>query len=156
MGQNLTSKILDSVILNGVSVVTSIYKDKKAGLTASWFAQISFSPVLLMISIAPQRHTYSIIKQSNIFNVNVLSNNQIDIARHFGLTSGHTIDKFEKIMYSNGKNGAPVLPDTKAQFECNLLNTYVAGDHNILIGEVTNFIEDKSKTPLLFKGTDYW
>ena len=156
MCQILKGQILDSAILNGVSVVTSVYNRKKGGLTASWFAQVSFSPVLIMVSVAPQRHSYSIIKESNIFNVNVLSREQLDIARHFGLTSGHTIDKFKKITYTEGQNGAPILPDLKALLECNLINSVTAGDHLLLIGEVTYFSEDNAKIPLQFKGTDYW
>ena len=156
MSPILKGKILDSAILNGVSVVTSSNQGNKGGLTASWFAQVSFSPVLIMVSVAPQRHTYSIIKESNIFNVNVLSTKQLDVGRHFGLTSGHTIDKFEKITHTDGKNGAPILPELKALFECNLINSFTAGDHLLLIGEVTYFTEDNTKIPLQFKGADYW
>ena len=156
MSPILKEKILDQSILNGVSVVTSIYKNKKGGLTASWFTQVSFSPVLIMVAIAPQRHTYSIIKESNIFNVNILSSKQLDIGRHFGLTSGRSIDKFEKITYTEGHNGAPILSDTKALFECNVIDTFTAGDHILLIGEVTYFTEDDAKIPLQFNGADYW
>ena len=156
MGSILKGKILDTAIMNGVSVVTSSSQNKRAGCTVSWFAQVSFSPVLIMISLSSARHTYSLITKSNIFNVNVLSDTQLDIARHFGLISGRTTDKFEKITCILGKNNAPVLPEVKALFECRVVHTYQAGDHDLFIGEVTSFTEDAAKKPLLFRGADYW
>jgi flavin reductase (DIM6/NTAB) family NADH-FMN oxidoreductase RutF len=152
----LTNKILDACILNGVAVVTTVAENEKDAFTASWFSQVSLNPVLLMVSIAKVRHSNSLIKKSRMFNINVLSEQQLHFARHFGLISGKVIDKFDSIMHINGKNGAPVLQETKAIAECDLVSVYPAGDHELFIGKVTFFTEDKGRKPLLFKGIDYW
>ncbi|MBU1863444.1 MAG: flavin reductase family protein [Candidatus Omnitrophica bacterium] len=156
MSSILTGKILDSAIVNGVSVVTSLFGDKKGGCAASWFAQVSFAPVLIMVSLTEQRYTYSLIKKSSLFNINILADNQLDLGQHFGLKSGHSLDKFKDITHSPGKNTAPIIPHCKAYAECRLIDTFKAGDHNLLIGEITHFSEDTTKTALLFKGVDYW
>jgi len=109
-----------------------------------------------MISLAPQRQTCAVIQESGIFNINILSNEQTGLARHFGLISGHTTNKFERCLYTDGKNRAPVLPELKAIAECNLLSTYAVGDHHLLIGEITYFHEDNTRSPLRFSGADYW
>src|SRR5206468_2243047 len=46
-------------------------------------------------------------------------------------------------------SGVPVLENTLVQMACNVVNTYVAGDHTIFLGEVAS-LEVFSGRPLLF------
>ncbi len=141
----------------GVYIITVRTKEKMNGMTASWVSQVSFMPLILMVAIAPERYTHGLIKESGYFAINTLADDQIDLARHFGFTSGRTSNKFEGLSHFNAPNGSPVLEKALAFFECKLADTFDAGDHSLFIG---NVVEAKllkgDKKPLLFYWDDYF
>jgi len=51
-------------------------------------------------------------------------------------------------------SGIPVLEDTLAQLGCNVVASYVSGDHTVFIGEVET-AKIHSGEPLLFFGGQY-
>ncbi len=150
-------KYISTYIPQGVFVVTARMNDKINGMTAAWVSQVSFRPRLLAVAIAPQRYTYEFIKTSGFFCINTLKKDQIDLAKHFGFKSGRSINKFENVEYIYSLNGCPVLKDAIAYFECEVVNECQAGDHIIVIGEVTDYkIFDEDADPLIFKWDDFF
>ncbi len=141
----------------GVYIVTVRTQDKINGMTAAWVSQVSFNPLLLMVSIGPARFTHDLIKESGYFAINSLAEDQKDLAKFFGFKSGKKVDKFSNIPYFNASNGSPILDGALAFFECRLVNTFKAGDHTLFIGEV---IESKllkhDKKALIFNWDDYF
>ncbi len=150
-------KIVTTYIPQGVFIVTS--RDEKTinGMTAAWVSQVSFKPTLISVSIAPQRYTYELIKKSRYFCINVLSKDQIDLAKHFGFKSGRQVNKFENISHRFTTNGCPVLEDAIAYFECKVVGEFEAGDHIIVVGEVVEYkVLKEDKEPLIFKWEDFF
>ncbi|MBF0317608.1 MAG: flavin reductase family protein [Nitrospirae bacterium] len=144
-------------VLLGCYVITVKGKDAINGMTASWVSQVGFEPKMLMVSIAPERYTNELIRESGYFAVNVLSEEQIDIAKHYGFKSGRDADKFAGVGYFNAPNGSPVLNSAMAYFECKTDNIFKAGDHELFVGEVVVAKMLKpEKTPLLFRWDDYF
>jgi len=150
-------KLISAYIPQGVFVVTSKMNDKINGMTAAWVSQVSFRPRLLAVAIAPQRYTYEFIKSSGLFCINTLSKDQIDLAKHFGFKSGRSVNKFENVAFTYSLNGCPVLKDAVAYFECHVVGECQAGDHMIVIGEVTDYeVLRKDAEPLIFKWDDFF
>ncbi|WP_051920548.1 flavin reductase family protein [Thermodesulfobacterium hydrogeniphilum] len=150
-------KLITTYIPQGVFVITSKWNDKINGMTAAWVSQVSFKPRLLSVAIAPQRYTYELIKQSGIFCINVLSKNQIELAKHFGFKSGKKVNKFENISYKTAFNGSPVLLDAIAYFECRVMDEFKAGDHMIIVGEIVDYqVLKEGEEPLIFKWDDFF
>lgn len=149
--------IVTKAISHGVYVVTVRTKEKINGMTAAWVSQVSLNPLMLMVSIAPARHTHNLIKESGYFAINALTEDQVNIARHFGSKSGRTVNKFEGQSYSDTPKGSPVLEGALAYFECKLMDTFKAGDHTLFIGEVvTAKLLRDDKKPLIFHWEDYF
>lgn len=150
-------KLISTYIPQGVFVITAQANGKLNGMTAAWVSQVSFKPRLLGVAIAPQRYTYELIEKSKVFCINVLSEEQIDLAKHFGFQSGRKINKFETIPYKFALKGSPVILSSIAYFECEVTHLYEAGDHIIVVGEVGDYevIRPESK-PLMFKWDDYF
>jgi flavin reductase (DIM6/NTAB) family NADH-FMN oxidoreductase RutF len=149
--------IVSKAILHGVYIVTTRTKEKINGMTAAWVSQVSLQPLMLMVSIAPARHTHRLIKESGYFAINTLSEDQKDLAKHFGFKSGRNVDKFEGISFSDAPKGSPVLSDALAFFECQLSDSFKAGDHTLFVGKVTAAkILKKDKNPLIFNWDDYF
>jgi len=149
--------IVTKTISHGVYVITVRTKEKINGMTAAWVSQVSLNPLMLMVSIAPARHTHNLIKESGYFAINTMSEDQKDLTRHFGFKSGRKVDKFEGLSYFDASNGSPVLKEALAFFECRLVDTFKAGDHTLFIGEVvTAKLLRDDKKPLIFHWEDYF
>jgi flavin reductase (DIM6/NTAB) family NADH-FMN oxidoreductase RutF len=146
-----------TALVHGVYVVTTRVGDKINGMTAAWVSQVSLNPLLVMVSIAPPRYTYTLIKESGIFAINVLTGDQVEVAKRFGYKSGRKVDKFAGLEYLTAPSGAPVLPQAYAYLDLKLAHTYAAGDHSLFVGEVTDAkILHPESRPLIFKKSDFF
>jgi flavin reductase (DIM6/NTAB) family NADH-FMN oxidoreductase RutF len=151
--QELITKTIPTV----VSVVTVKSGDKINGMTAAWVTQVSLKPAMIAVSIAPQRYTHGLIKESGYFCINALPVESKDVAKHFGFKSGHKTDKFKGIRYTNALKGSPVLESAYAYVECEVVHTYEAGDHTLFIGSVIDSAELKEDAnPLIFRWNDFF
>ncbi|MCD6319069.1 MAG: flavin reductase [Candidatus Desulfofervidaceae bacterium] len=150
-------KVIKKAIIHGVYIITAQAEGKKNGMTAAWLSQVSFNPSLLMVAIAPSRYTHGLIKSSGYFAINTLSEEQVEIAKHFGYHSGKTMDKFEGIPHFEAGHGSPVLKDALAYIECRLTNAVEAGDHTLFIGEaIEGEVLKPDKKPLLFVWEEFF
>ena len=123
-------------ITAGVYVVGVAHADQRNAFTAAWLIQASFDPLLLALSINPTHTSYDLLKAGGGFTVNVLQENDLALARHFGLQSGRTVDKLAGIVWYPGRTGAPILAQALAYFECQMTGSLPAGDHEIVLGQV--------------------
>ena len=144
-------------LVHGVYVITTRAGDRLNGMTASWVSQVSLSPLLLMVSIAPARYTHELIKESGVFAVNVLTTEQVDVGKRFGFASGRRVDKFAGLEYLTAATGSPVLPQAYAFFDVKLVDTFPAGDHTLFVGEVVaGKILHPELHPLVFSAKDFF
>lgn len=149
-------QIFDTAIPSPVAVVTTKTKDKANGLTVSWVSQVSYSPPLIMVTIAPKNFSYKMIKESGIFAVNILTKDQISLGKHFSSSSGRDTNKFEGMTYDEKKTGSPILKDVYSYLDCKVVSTHEAGDHILFIGEVVDASATCNGTPLFFKSADFF
>jgi flavin reductase (DIM6/NTAB) family NADH-FMN oxidoreductase RutF len=146
-----------TTLVHGVYVVTTRLGEKLNGMTAAWVAQVSLNPLLVMVSIAPSRYSHTLIKESGIFAINVLTREQVELAKRFGYKSGRKIDKFAGLNCLAAGSGAPILPQAYAYLDLRLVHTYTAGDHTLFVGEVTEAkILHPQSQPLIFKKSDFF
>jgi flavin reductase (DIM6/NTAB) family NADH-FMN oxidoreductase RutF len=144
-------------LINGVYVVTTRLGDKVNGMTAAWVSQVSLNPLLVMVSIAPPRYSHTLIQESGVFAINVLTSEQVDLAKRFGYKSGRKIDKFAGLDYLTATSGAPILPQAYAFLDLKLAHTFTAGDHSLFVGEMLEAkILHPQSQPLIFKKSDFF
>ena len=127
---------------SGVYVVTTVIDGTKYGWTISWVSKISFKPALVMISIGKNRKEHEKFIESEVFAVNVLGDKHIEIGRHFGLSSGENVNKFDDIDFIELKTGSPILKDSVGAVDCKIIKSVDAGDHIIFVGEVLDAINN--------------
>ena len=143
-------------LVNGVVIVTTKSGDKINGMTCAWASQVAWEPPLLMVSIGNGSLTNEMIQESKVFAVNVLAETQIELAKHFGLKSGRTLDKFESIKFETKSTGSPILNDVVVFFDCKLYSSFNVVDHTIFIGEVLEASKLSKEHSLLYNYSDYW
>lgn len=119
----------------GVTVVTTLNdKAKPVGITINSFASLSLHPPLVLFCLDKASKKISHFMNEKHFAINILSENQEAISRHFSL-SGH---RWEDVDFSSGSTNCPILPGILAYIECQKETVYEGGDHFIFIGKVLN------------------
>jgi len=138
----------------GVYVVGVAHVERRDAFTAAWVMQASFDPLLLAVSINPENASYPLLQASGGFAVSVLKQGQLELARHFGTQSGREQDKLAGVAWWPGHNGAPVLEEALAYFECELTERVRVGDHELAVGRVIGGrILDRDATPMRYAET---
>lgn len=121
-------------LTHGVYVIGVSHDGQINAFTASWVMQVSFSPVLLAISINPQHYSYALLKKGQVCSINVLAQAQQSLAMHFG-QSGNP-EKMSVGTWKTALTGAPVLQESLAYFDCKVSHETKAGDHQLITCEV--------------------
>jgi len=128
----------------GVTVITTKYENETIGMTANAFVSVSLDPKLVLISVANKARTLGYIQKAEKFAVSFLSNQQMEESMRFaGQLKEDTAFEFFQF------NQMPVIKDALVTITCNLYAEYEAGDHTLLIGEVTD-VQASDGNPLLF------
>jgi flavin reductase (DIM6/NTAB) family NADH-FMN oxidoreductase RutF len=120
----------------GVYAVGAAHREQRDLFTAAWVMQVSFDPLLLGLSINPHNASYELLHAGGGFTVNVLTQDQLELARRLGTRSGRDENKLAGIRWRGGRTGAPILEDALAYFDCELTGRHAAGDHELVLGRV--------------------
>lgn len=130
----------------GVAVVTRQDQGAPVGMTINSFASVSLDPALILWSLRKESSSRDAFTADGAFAINVLSENQRDIALHFA--KGHTADRAFFDLPDEG-DVAPAISGCLARFDCRVHSTVDCGDHIIIIGKVLAASQSE-EPPLLF------
>jgi flavin reductase (DIM6/NTAB) family NADH-FMN oxidoreductase RutF len=120
----------------GVSVVTTWSQGAPAGLTVNAFCSVSLDPPLILVCIDLNSTTLPAIRESGIFAVNILTNDQERLSRCFATSSEERYQDFCHASFHSAATGAPVLDNVLAFIDARVVAEYPAGDHIIFLGQV--------------------
>ena len=137
---------------SGVTVVTT--KDSRGkllGITVSAFCSVSLSPPMVLICIEKSAGSHYAFEESNVFVVNILREGEAALSELFASLRE---DKFDRIAYSRGIDGVPVLDNALASLDCRVTFSYHGGDHSIFVGEVERARVDNGE-PLIYFRSSY-
>lgn len=135
-GSDFTSVL--SKIPYGVSVVTVGLGGDSNGLTVSWMSQVSFEPPHIMIAVDSAHHSTDILTSTKSFAVNLLKDDQKDIATHFAKQSIINVDKADQYSLREASTGTPILTDALAYLDCEVVQQFEVGGHTVFIGQVVD------------------
>jgi len=135
----------------GVTVVTVAGKDGELrGFTASAVSSLSLEPRMLLVCLSERSTSLEIIKESEMFAVNILSSTQQEVAQQFATRAG---DRFKGVRWKPGVvTGAPIISGSLAYAECRLVDTCKGGDHVILMAEILAADAHEAEPLLYFRG----
>ena len=138
----------------GVHIVGVAGEGRADAFTAAWVMQASFDPLLLTLSINREHASYPLLQAGRSFVVNVLKQDQLELARSFGTESGRDRDKLARVRWRPGRGGAPILQDALAYFDCHVEASLPAGDHDLVLGRVLDArVLDSDALPLTYADT---
>lgn len=141
------------------------------GMMADWVMQVSFTPRLLGLALERDARTLQNIRDTGVFSVNLLPQNEpgMALAAKFaqpyyeakiagrGDTPVRVHHKLDHIAHTVSDRGCPVLTDAMAWIECELDRFIETGDHMLAIGRVLRGEHLREGEPLTstFTGWNY-
>jgi flavin reductase (DIM6/NTAB) family NADH-FMN oxidoreductase RutF/DNA-binding FadR family transcriptional regulator len=130
----------------GVTVITSRHADIDYGMTASAVSSLSLQPPMLLACINRASPTGDAVRRSGAFVVNVLAEDQADLAQRFATRSR---DKFSGVEVVPTGLGPVSIAGALAHIECRVVEGVDAGTHTIFIGRVSR-AEGREGAPLAY------
>ncbi|MFQ5819906.1 MAG: flavin reductase family protein [Candidatus Heimdallarchaeota archaeon] len=148
-------------------------KDSKPNIiTLAWVGIVCSDPPTIGISIRPGRYSYSLIKESGEFVVNIPTEALLNEVDFCGMVSGKLVDKFRKTKLTpvpSEKVAAPLIKECPVNMECKLTQIIAVGAHDLFLGEIVTVHIDEAimrnkgmditkMTPIAYcsGSSDYW
>ncbi|PID35804.1 MAG: flavin oxidoreductase [Rhodobacterales bacterium] len=135
----------------GVCVVTAEADIGPVGITVNSFSSVSLDPPMVLWCVGKKSDRHDTFCTAQNFAVHICSDAQDDLimgfarkANAFDLCPGWT----------RSETGVPLIENCPARFECVLRNTVDAGDHTVILGEVTR-VAMGTGTPRLFMASKF-
>lgn len=107
------------------------------GYTATAFLLLSLEPPLLLLSATTDASSYAMLNEASSLTVNLLAEDQESVAGRFSRTAEERVGLWEQVRWTPDDAGVPLLEGTLGAFSAKPLRWVEAGDHRLLIAEVT-------------------
>lgn len=118
---------------SGVAIITTALNGTPYGTTASAVASVTLEPPMLLICMNRESGTGRAITVVRRFAVNILSEDQADLAARFATKDR---SKFSGVPTGHSEHGIPMLEGSLATLECLVAHQVQAGTHVVFLGGV--------------------
>lgn len=116
-------------------------------ITVAWTGTVCTNPAMLYISVRPERYSYSIIKETKEFVVNLTTETLIKATDFCGVRSGRDVDKFKEMNLTPLQSveiEAPGIKESPVNIECKVKDILELGSHHMFLAEVAAVHIDNS------------
>jgi flavin reductase (DIM6/NTAB) family NADH-FMN oxidoreductase RutF len=140
-------------LATGVTVLTTRDDDVHEVMTASAVTSVSLQPALLLASVAVTARWLDAVRRYRVFAVNVLAAHHEELARWCAGQARHSRPDAILQRHVSVAPGSGVLTfdDALVIAECRVHAEHAAGDHVLVLGEVTGVdVRDPLARPLVF------
>ncbi len=133
------------------ALITSVDKSGRANIiTLAEVFNISVrDPVIVGIAIRPATYSYSLIKETREFTVNLPTASILKKVDRCGCVSGRDgIDKFRMFGLTAipaDEVKPPLIAECPVNIECKVLDVHKIGDHDLFLGDVVAVHVDEDK-----------
>lgn len=114
-------------------------EEKPNIITLAWAGTICSDPAMLSISVRPERYSYSIIKETGEFVVNLTTKDLVYATDYCGVKSGKNVDKFKEMKLTPSPSKyihAPGIMESPVNMECRVVDIKPLGTHDMFIAEI--------------------
>ena len=119
-----------------------------AGVTVNSFTSVSLQPPLILFCLDNEAYSKQVFADVDRFAINMLSGAQQELSTAFARSQS---DRFDGVAYTEGRAGVPLLTGALCHLECTVEHRYPGGDHEIIVGRVTDLsIERPDERPLIY------
>ncbi|HXX31863.1 MAG TPA: flavin reductase family protein [Myxococcaceae bacterium] len=125
------------------------------GFTATAFLTLSLRPPLVAVAVERGAGADSLLTEADHFAVNLLSEAQSEHSLAFARHWEHRTDTWERFPATPDAAGVPLLHGTAGAFSARVRDRIDAGDHLLVIGEVTAVHHGETQRTLVYQHRGY-
>lgn len=114
-------------------------------ITVAWAGTVCSDPVMLSVSIRPERYSHSIIEETGEFVVNLVNRELVFAADYCGVKSGRDVDKFREMHLTplpSQQLQAPGIAESPVCLECRVSRKIPLGTHDMFLAQVVSVTVD--------------
>lgn len=108
-------------------------------VTVAWTGTICSDPPMLSVSVRPERHSYSMIKETGEFVVNLVTEELVYATDYCGVKSGRDVDKFREMKLTRlpgTQVKAPLIGESPVNLECKVKQVIPLGSHDMFLAQI--------------------
>lgn len=125
-------------LVTGVTVVTTLAGRHDHAMTANAVTSVSLDPVMLLVCVEKEARFHDAVEEAGVFGVSILDAAQRPTAAWLATRGRPLHGQLDRTPYHRGESGVALLDGSLATIECRTAATYPAGDHSIVLGDVTS------------------
>ncbi len=126
-------------ISSGLYIITAAKGDVRSAMLASWITQASFEPLGFTVAVAKDRAIESLMQVGDTFVLNILEEgNHLPLMKHFLKRFPPGADRFAGVRTRPAENKSPILADSLAYVECEVVSRMELSDHWLVYCTVDN------------------
>lgn len=113
--------------------------EKSNIITIAWTGIINTNPALVSISVRKERYSYSIIKDTKEFVINLTNRDLVWKTDWCGVKTGAKVDKFKEAKLTKQKAefvNCPMIAESPVSVECRVIEEKDLGSHTMFLAEV--------------------
>lgn len=132
---------------SGVVAVAAEVDGDLVGMAASSFTSVSLEPALVSFSVANSSSTWPALRRSRHIGLSVLADHHGAVCRQL---AGPADGRFEALPTTRTDDGAVLLEDAVATFDCTIHREIEAGDHTLVLLRLHAVEDSGASLPLVF------
>lgn len=108
-------------------------------LTIAWTGIINTIPPKTYISVRPERHSYSLIRESGEFVLNLPTAKLVRAVDYCGVKSGRDVDKWKEMHLTPvaaSRVSCPLLGESPLSLECRVTDVITMGSHDMFLADI--------------------
>lgn len=116
-------------------------------ITLAWAGTVCSDPVMLSISVRPERYSHDIIEKSGEFVVNLVTEELTRACDWCGVKSGKDFDKFKEMKlscFASDFMSTPAINESPVNIYCKVKDVYRLGSHDMFLAEVVGVTVDEA------------
>lgn len=138
---------------SGVAALAAEIDGVKVGMVSSSFSVgVSFDPTMVMFSVQNSSTTWPVLKQAERIGISILASAHDEACYQL---SSRTRDRFAGLDLHQPESGAIFVHDAAVWLECMIRSEVPAGDHHVVLLEVTAVRVGEGQDPLIYHGTRF-
>lgn len=108
-------------------------------ITLAWVGTVCSEPPMVSISVRPERYSYSILKETGEFVINLTTKELTFATDYCGVKSGRNVDKFKEMRLTAlpaSEVKAPLIAESPVNIECRVREVKPLGSHDMFLADV--------------------
>lgn len=109
-------------------------------LTIAWTGTICTNPPMVYISVRPERYSYSMIRKSREFVINLTNEKLVNATDYCGVRSGRDCNKWKDCNLTPipaDTVNCPMIAESPVNIECHVKQVLELGSHHMFLANVT-------------------